>query len=420
MYRIASSDGSNIYYHKDKGIVQEVFSQESLDRLHGKCAIGQIRYSTVEDNIKSNNAQPILGIFNDKEVAIAHNGNLINCEDLKKRLEFPERLKTNIDTEIILRLFCESSATTTVGRVYSAVRHLRGSFSLLMMFNNTIIAVRDPWGNRPLVIGSAGQSLFFSSESVSFESLGVSTNRSIGAGEIFIANTDGSNSYYFDENGLYETYVDHPKAQCIFELIYYSHPASTVFGESVVDFHLRAGKKLCQKCPTQANCVIGVPDSAVYHAEGYAKEMGINPTRGIARHHYIGRTFILPFQYLRDLAVRKKFIVIRRLVEDKDVIVIDDSIVRLTTMSGLVGLLKFARAKSIHLRIICPPIISSCYYGIDTPSKSELIAANHSKDEIREICGADSLEFLSIKDLKSLVYNPEDYCFACMTGDYPI
>lgn len=417
---IVSSDGFNLFCYKDTGIVQDVFNQEILNRLHGKCAIGHIRYSTVEDEPGVDNAQPIIGIFNDKEIAISHNGNIINCDDLKRRLKYPERLKTKIDTEIILRLFCESTATTLAEKVHEAVRYLKGSYSLLILFDDTIIAVRDPWGNRPLSIGVDGESLFFASETISFESLGVKTQRTVLAGEIFIATKDDCKSYYFDENGLYDKPVKHQKAQCIFELIYYSHPGSTVFGESVVDFHFRAGQKLCQKFPAQANCVIGVPDSAVYHAEGFAKEMGISPTRGIARHHYIGRTFILPFQYLRDLAVRKKFIVIRKLVEDKDVVVVDDSIVRLTTMSGLVGLLRFAGAKTVHLRIISPKIISPCYYGIDTPSKSELIAANHSKEEIRQTCGADSLEFLSIEDLKSLVPNPDDYCFACMTGKYPI
>lgn len=417
---IASSDGSNIFCHKASGIVQEVFDQGILDRLHGKCAIGQIRYSTVEDDPKADNAQPILGFFNDREVAIAHNGNIVNCSELRKILQYPERLKTKIDTEIILRLFCESSAEKIIDRVYAAVKFLRGSYSLLILFGDTIIAISDPWGNRPLSIGETGSSLFFSSETVSFESLGVKTQRSILPGEIFIVDKSGSQSYYFDENGVYDSATEHKLAKCVFEKIYYSHPGSVVFGEAVVDFHLRAGKKLCQKCPTNANCVTGVPDSAVYHAEGYANEMGISPTRAIARHHYIGRTFIEPFQYLRDLAVRKKFIVIRQLVEGKDVVVVDDSIVRLTTMGGLVNLLKFAGAKSIHLRIISPMIISPCYYGIDTPTKSELIAASHSKEEIREACGADSLEFLSIDDLKSLVPNPEDYCFACMTGDYPI
>ncbi|NCN07439.1 amidophosphoribosyltransferase [Candidatus Falkowbacteria bacterium] len=417
---IASSDGSNIFCHKAKGIVQEVFDQDTLDKLHGKCAIGHIRYSTVEDNPKADNAQPILGVFNNREVAIAHNGNLVNYSELITKLKHPERLKTKIDTEIILRLFCESLAESLVDRIYDSVKFLRGSYSLLILFDDTVIAIRDPWGNRPLSIGEFGDSLYFSSETVSFESLGVNTKRSVQPGEILIVSKNESKSYFFDENSIYISPTNHKKAQCIFEKIYYSHPGSVVFDEAVVDFHLRAGKKLCQVCPTNTNCVVGVPDSAVYHAEGYANEMGISSVRAIARHHYIGRTFILPFQYLRDLAVRKKFIIIRRLVEGKDVVVVDDSIVRLTTMRGLVGLIRFAGAKSINLRIVSPMIISPCYYGIDTPNKSELIAANHSKEEIRQECGADSLEFLSVEDLKSLVDNPDDYCFACMTGDYPI
>ncbi|MDO8669320.1 MAG: amidophosphoribosyltransferase [Candidatus Buchananbacteria bacterium] len=417
---IVSSDGTNIFCYKNEGIIQDVFDQEILDELHGTCAVGHIRYATVEDDPSCDNAQPILGVFEGQEIAIAHNGNLTNCDDLRKLLKDPSDLKTKMDTEIILRLLCQSQAPTLVEKIYDSVRYLKGTYSLLIIFSDTIIAVRDPWGNRPLSVGVDGGSLFFASETIAFESLGVETEREIYPGEIFITSKGSCQSYYFDEFGLSHNPLKHPLAHCIFELIYYSHPGSVVFGEPVVDFHLRAGKKLCQKCPAAANCVVGVPDSAVYHAEGYADEKGISPTRGITRHHYIGRTFILPFQRLRDLAVRKKFIIIRQLVKGKDVVLVDDSIVRLTTMRGLVGLLRSAGAKSIHLRIVAPMIISPCYYGIDTPNKSELIAANHSKEEIRQICGADSLEFLSLDDLKSLVSNPQDYCFACMTGEYPI
>lgn len=417
---IVSSDGDNLFYHKDRGIIQDVFNQTILDRLHGKNAIGHIRYSTIDDDPQADNTQPILSVFCGQEIALSHNGNINNCADLKKRLKFPERLKTKIDTEIILRLFCEAKAKNLVEKIHQAVKYLQGSYSLLFIFDDIIIAVRDPWGNRPLALAQKGESLFFSSETVSFECLGLNVLRSIAPGEIFIASSSGCQSYFFDEHNIDTKPIAHKKAQCIFELIYYSHPASFVFGESVVDFHFRAGQKLCQKCPASANCVVGVPDSAVYHAEGFAKAMDLNSTRAIARHHYIGRTFILPVQHLRDLAVRKKFIVIRQLVSGQDVVVVDDSIVRLTTMSGLVRLLRQAGAKSIHLRIISPMIISPCYYGIDTPNKSELIAANHSPEEIRDICGADSLEFLSVADLKSLVVNPDDYCYGCMTGEYPI
>jgi len=421
---IVSSDGVNLYRHIGRGIVQDVFTQNDLDTLHGKMAIGHIRYPTIADKKEKNDdgkqkAQPLTGSFKDREVALVHNGNIFNCKELLKKIK-KRRLKSAIDSELILRLFCESKRTDDFKRVFEAVRYIKGTYSLIFLYDDDMIAVRDPYGNRPLALGKREKSWFLSSETVAFDGMGIKYVRDVAPGEILKITKKGLQSMYFNEKGLYPIPQDHAKAYCIFELIYYSHPASFVFGQYVDDFQTRAGNVLFAESKINADCVVGVPDSATFHAEGVSQASGIPLKKGLTRSHYIGRTFIEPFQQLRDIKVRKKFTALKRLVQGKKVILVDDSIFRLTTLNGVVKLLKEAGAVEIHGLIASPPIIRPCYYGIDVPTRKELIASHNSLEKIRKKSGLTSLKYLSIKGLKSLVPNPDDFCYACMTGDYPI
>ena len=423
---IVTSDGNNLYIQKGAGIVQDVFTQEDLDLLRGKAAVGHIRYPTVSDevendaeNSKKEKIQPLIGAFGNREVALVHNGNLINYDELLSRIK-RQRLKSAIDSELILRLFCESEATDDFERTFDAVRYARGTYSLIFLYDDVMIAVRDPYGNRPLSLGVREEGSFLSSETVAFDNLGIDFVRDIDTGEILIITKEGMRSMYFDENNLSDKPIPHRLAKCIFELIYYSHPDSRAFGESVVKFHIRSGELLAIEYPADAQMVVGVPDSAKYHAVGYSDASGLPRVDGITRSHYVRRTFIEASQWLRDIKVRRKFTVMRELVRGRKMVLIDDSVFRLTTMMAVVKLLWEAGPVEIHGRIIAPPIRHPCYYGIDVPSTAELVAANHSLDEVREMCGLTSIEFLSLEGLKSLIPDPENYCFACMDGNYPI
>ncbi len=414
---IVTSDGHNLFRHTGPGIVQDVFDERTLDRLHGRHAVGHIRYSTTHDNPKQDNTQPLMM----DEVAVAHNGNLINARALRRRLAKQGRLKTSIDTEVILRLFVRSKQPDVAKRVFEAVKDCRGSYSLIILYNDTLIAVRDPWGNRPLVLGKRNNSWFVSSETVAFDNLGIETVREVEPGEILIITKRGLTSYYHDEKSLSKKPIPHPSALCIFCLLYFAHPSSTVFGTSVAEFRIRAGQTLCRLCPSPGTKVAGVPDSASFHADGYA-EADPKAKRVVAllRSHYIGRTFIEGLQRLRVLKVTKKFSAVRQLIHGLILTLVDDSIVRLTTLPGVVKLLRRAGVAEIHGRISTPLIKYPCRYGIDTPTSGELIAARCSVQEICTRAGLDSLEFMPLEGLQSLVPNPEDYCLACMTGKYPI
>lgn len=420
---IVTSDGSNLFRKTGPGIVQDVFDQNSLNQLHGKCALGHIRYSTREDHPELDNTQPIIGIFQGREVAIAHNGNLFDLHDVQKIIETENGpFKTSMDTEVILRQFCSYKGRSLAKRVFASVRNLRGTYSLLFLFADVMIAVRDPWGNRPLTLGRKNHSWFVSSETVAFDNLDIETVREIEPGEILIITKDGLKSWYFDENKLSQKPVAHQRAQCIFELLYFSHPASEMFNsESVALFRARGGCQLCKSCPSPGKTIVAVPDSAIFHGEGYANADPESVlVRGLLRSHYIGRTFIEGFQELRISKVAKKFTAVRRLISGKKVTLVDDSIVRMNTLTGVIKLLRQSGATEVHVRITTPPIVYPCRYGIDTPTREELIAANYSLEQIREKSGADSLEYMSIEDLRHLVPDPQNYCFACMTGNYPI
>lgn len=419
---IVTSDGTNLFRQVGKGIVQDVFpNQNSLDMLHGWTGIGHIRYSTVTDDPKLDNTQPVVGVFGNREVALAHNGNLLNHQKLRDELAVHGPFKTSMDTEVILRLFCTASEPDIAKRVWAALRSVRGTYSLLFLFDDVLVAVRDPWGNRPLMLGRRGDSHFVASETVAFDNLDIAFEREIAPGEILVISKGGLQSWYFNEHEFGREPLPHPRAQCIFELLYYGHPAGTMFGQSVVDFQIRAGETLCRLCPSQSPTVVPIPDSGLFHAEGYARILpGGKLVRAILRHHYIGRTFIEPLQNLRLLKVVKKFTAVAKLLFNELVTLIDDSIVRLTTLPDIVRIVRRAGARKVEARISTPPIRFPCFYGIDTPDQKELKAAQATVEEIRVEAGLDSLAFMPMEGLRSLVPNPNDFCYACMTGEYPI
>src|SRR3989344_2997168 len=415
---IVTSDGVNLFRHTGEGIIQDVFNQEILDILHGRNGIGQIRYSTVEDDPKTDRTQPLVAM----DVAVAHNGNLINYQPLRRELEAKgEKFKTAIDTEVILKQICRSTAPTIEQRVHDAIKNVRGSYSLLILIGQTMIAIRDPYGNRPLWFGKRENSWFFCSEDVPFDNLDIERIREVKPGQMIIIDPSEYRQVYFDEQHLSDQPIPHRKAHCIFELIYFAHPGSVVDDEPVDDFRERCGRTLCQHCPTPGKNIIGVPDSSLCHAKGYADaDPEAKIVEAIRRSHYIGRTFLEGLQVLRLDKIVKKFFVVARKLAGEAVTLVDDSIVRGNTMRGLIRRIRRCGTTEIHVRIAIPPIKYPCLYGIDTPTSDELLAANLSAEEIRQEIEVDSLEFMPLEGLRSLVKNPDDYCYACMTGEYPI
>ena len=408
---MVTSDGDKFYRHARPGLALQVFGQEEISGLRGRIALGHIRYSTVEDDPFLDNTQPIMeeGI-----VAIAHNGNLTNTQALRFGLPLDVRLETSMDTELILRRFCLAQGST-VERIGEALKDVRGTATLVFLFLDRLIAVRDPSDNRPLSLGVRGESYFIASETCAFDAVGARTIRDVEPGEIVVVSDAGLASYSLPNS------IGIPKARCRFEAIYYAFPASTMFGEEVSDFRFRLGQKLEEVCPAPAEVVVGVPDSATLIAHGYgASERSGKFAFGILRSHYGGRSFVQKGQASRSEVIETKFQVVRRVVAGRDISLVDDSIVRLNTMPRVVSLLRRADVRSIHVRIGCPRITDPCRYGIDTPTKQELAASSLTDEQMCERIGADSLEFLPLEALRELAEHPDDFCYACMTGTYPI
>lgn len=419
---IVTFDGKNFYREAGAGIVQNVFAEADngdlprLGKLHGRNAIGHIRYSTREDDPKKDNTQPVLR----DDVAISHNGNITNDKFLRAQVS-PRRLKTSLDTEVLIELFLKSKAKDPFGRVYEMVRQATGSYSLAMLYQDMMIAVRDPWSNRPLHLGQRGSSWYIASETVAFSKLDITPVREVLPGEILLFTKDGQKSMFIGKDGPEAAPVIGKRAKCIFEPLYYAHPESTVYGQYVVDFRIRAGQLLSQNHPADGDVVLEVPDSAKFFAFGWGeKSSKAKYVPGILRSHYVGRTFIEGLQAIRVSKAALKFVGVSYFVKDKVIILIDDSIVRLTTMPVITKLLRRLGAKEIHCRIPTPKIKFPCHYGIDTPTRKELTATDRTTEEIRRDAGLDTLEFSTIDELKTLVPDPENYCFACMTGVYPI
>jgi amidophosphoribosyltransferase len=417
---IVTSDGLTSRVHKSMGLVADIFTEEVLSKIRGTLAIGHTRYSTAGDSALLN-AQPILVQSNKGSIAVAHNGNLINAQEVRGRLERQGSIfQTNSDTEVIVHLIALSREHTLPEAIADALRRVEGAFSLVVMSPDRVIAARDPRGFRPLAMGRIpaleGQkrdTIVFASETCAFDLIGATYERDVKPGELIVVGPEGISSRFYSTAA--------PQSSCIFEHVYFSRPDSVVFGRAVQASREELGRQLAREAPVEADLVVPVPDSGVTAAVGFAAESGIPFRFGLIRNHYVGRTFIEPSQSVRDFGVKLKLNPVRSLLEGKRVVLIDDSIVRGTTSRKIVRMIRSAGAKEVHMRISCPPTISPCYYGVDTPSKNQLIAANKSVDEIREYIRADSLAYLSLEGLKRACGEGEktSYCSACYTGKYP-
>src|SRR3954451_11050343 len=417
---IVSSDGLTSRVHKAMGSVAEIFTEDVLSKLRGTLAIGHTRYSTAGDSALLN-AQPILVQSNKGAIAVAHNGNLVNATPIRAKLESQGSIfQTNSDTEVIVHLIALSKEQTLPDAMADALRRVEGAFSLVMLSSDRVFAARDPLGFRPLNMGRIprleGQrqdTIVFASETCAFDLIGATYEREVKPGELVIVGPEGITSRFYSPAA--------PQSSCIFEHVYFSRPDSMVFGRAVQVSREGLGRQLAREAPADADLVVPVPDSGVTAAVGYAAESGIPFRFGLIRNHYVGRTFIEPEQRVRDFGVKLKLNPVRSLLEGKRVILIDDSIVRGTTSRKIVRMVRGAGAKEVHMRISCPPTISPCFYGVDTPRKKELIAANKSVEEIRKYIGADSLSYLSLEGLKKACGESEEltFCSACYTGKYP-
>jgi amidophosphoribosyltransferase len=417
---IASSDFARLHNIKAMGLVADIFTEDVLARLPGSLAIGHTRYSTTGDSALLN-AQPIRVECNKGAIALAHNGNLVNAHLLRRQLEQNGSIfQTTSDTEVVVHLIAQSKEQTLPDAIADALRRIEGAFSLVLMTRDRIFAARDPHGFRPLSMGTlpntsgAGEKpVVFASESCAFDLIGAHYARDVQPGELVIVGSEG----------VYSRVYAAPKQQssCIFEHVYFSRPDSVIFGRPVQESREALGRELAREAPVDADLVVPVPDSGVTAGVGFANESGIPFSFGLIRNHYVGRTFIEPEQRVRDFGVRLKLNPVQHLLKGKRVVLIDDSIVRGTTSRKIVRMVRDAGATQVHMRISCPPTISPCFYGVDTPSKKHLIAANKSIEEIREYIGADSLAYLSLEGLKHACAEGTNttYCTACYTGKYP-
>ena len=413
---IVSSDGERLFAHRSLGLVQDAFAQDVLERLPGSHAIGHVRYSTAGGaGIK--NAQPIAVDYAHGSLAVAHNGNLTNFDELRSRLEAEGSIfQTTSDTELLVHLIARSRQTSTVDRVVDALGHVAGAYSMVFLTPGELIAVRDPYGFRPLCLGilKDGQ-VAVASEPVAFHLIGAEYLRDVKPGEMLVIDGGGMRSLM--------PFEAKPTKMCIFEYVYFARPDSELGGTSVYEARKLMGRRLAHEQPADVDVVIPVPDSGVAAAMGFASEIGCNFELGLIRSHYVGRTFIEPAQSIRHFGVRLKLSPVRPVLEGKRVAVVDDSIVRGTTSRKIVKMLRDAGAREVHLRIASPPTRWPCFYGIDTPSRGELIASSHSVEEIGRYITADSLGYLSIGGLHEAVAGAVDgkgFCDACFSGDYPV
>ncbi|HVP42961.1 MAG TPA: amidophosphoribosyltransferase [Terriglobales bacterium] len=417
---IVSSDGVTMYQHKAMGLVADIFIEPVLEKLKGSSAIGHTRYSTTGDSALQN-AQPIMVDCNKGLIALAHNGNLVNAHEIRSKLEKAGSIfQTTSDTEVIVHLIAQSKEETLPEAIADSLRRIEGAFSLVIMTRDRVFAVRDPRGFRPLSMGRirnpGGQrddTIVFASETNAFDLIGASFERDVKPGEMLVVGPEGMYSRFYSPQM--------PQSSCIFEHVYFSRPDSVIFERPVQESREALGRELAREAPADADIVVPVPDSGVTAAMGYSAESGIPFRFGLIRNHYVGRTFIEPEQRVRDFGVRLKLNPVRAILNGKRVVLIDDSIVRGTTSRKLVRMLRNAGASEVHMRISCPPTISPCFYGVDTPNKKQLIAANKSIEEIRDYIGADSLAYLSLDGLKKACGDGEKttYCTACYTGKYP-
>jgi amidophosphoribosyltransferase len=398
---------------KTMGLVSEGFDAMDVARLRGDIAIGHTRYSTAGSSTIEN-AQPVLARVRDGDVALAHNGNLTNATELKRDLVDSGAIFTStMDSEVLVHRIARSPAKNPEDRLADALRDVEGAYSLVVILGETLLATRDPRGWRPLVIGRLGDSWIFASETCALDIIGATVVREVERGEIVAVDRDGMRSSF--------PLPKRESRQCVFEYVYFARPDSRVFGGSVDRARRELGRRLARECPAPgADLVFSVPDSSNSAALGFAEESKLPFELALIRNHYVGRTFIQPTQAGRDAKVKVKYNAVREVLDGKSVVMVDDSIVRGTTTLGLVAMVRSAGAREVHMRVSSPPITGPCYYGIDTPNREELIAANLEVDEIAVALGVDSLGYLSLDGmLASVPGGPEGFCHACFSGDYP-
>jgi amidophosphoribosyltransferase len=409
---IASLHEGKIHVEREMGYVADVFDESRLSRLPGKTAIGHVRYSTAGDSLLIN-AQPIVFATGRGPLALGHNGNLVNAREIRKSLEQSGALfTTTSDSEVILHLIARSKAPTLAGAIAEALLEVRGAYSIVILSQDGIFAARDPNGVRPLSLGVREGSPVVASETCAFDLIGARYERDVEPGEIVRLSRDGVTSHRF---------AFPISTPCVFEHVYFARPDSKVFGRSVAASRQGFGRRLAREHPAKADLVVPVPDSGMYAALGYAEESGIPFALGLVRNHYVGRTFIEPKQAIRHFGVKVKLNPVREIVEGKRVVLVDDSIVRGTTSRKIVRMLREAGAREVHVRVSSPPTMNTCHYGIDTPTRGELIAANQSVEEIQRFIEADSLGYLSVEGMLAAFGRPQQAtCTACFTGIYPV
>jgi amidophosphoribosyltransferase len=410
---IATANDGKLTLRRAMGYVGDAFNDRMLSELPGRSAIGHVRYSTFGDS-RIVNAQPILIDCSHGQIALCHNGNLVNAGDLREQLVRAGSIfQTNSDTEVILHLYAKSVAEKAEDAIVESVSQVSGAFSLVMLTPESLIAVRDPHGFRPLALGRIGDTYVVCSETCAMDLIGAEYVREVEPGEVLVIGPSGLRSYM--------PFAPTPSAHCIFEHVYFARPDSYVFGKSVNEVRTNLGRLLADESGVEADAVVPIPDSGLCAALGYAESSGVPLKMGLIRNHYVGRTFIQPHQSVRGLKVKVKLNTVRSILEGKRIVLVDDSIVRGTTSKKIVSMIKAAGAREVHMRISCPPTVSPCYYGIDTPHRDELIAAKHSVDEIRDYMGADTLAYLSMDGLQQAVGDSHpDYCTACYTKNYPV
>jgi amidophosphoribosyltransferase len=410
---IAVGDGTRMRVVRGMGQVADAFKEETLAGLGGHLAIGHTRYSTAGDS-SIENAQPFLIDCAHGQIAVGHNGNLVNARELRDDLVRAGSIfQTTSDTEVVLHLYARSKAPTVEEALVESISQVSGAFSMVLLTKNRLIAARDPHGFRPLSLGRFGDAWIVCSETCALDLIGATYEREVEPGELLIISDGGLRSI--------KPYPPSQLAHCVFEHVYFARPDSYVFGRSVNEVRTSFGRILAAESPVPADVVVPIPDSGVCAAIGYGEASGIPLRFGLIRNHYVGRTFIQPQQSIRDFGVKVKLNPVRSILEGRRVVLVDDSIVRGTTSRKIVRLVKAAGAKEVHVRISCPPTISPCFYGVDTPSRKELIGATHSIPEICDFLEADSLAYLSLQGLREAVGDSRNaYCTSCYTGVYPV
>jgi len=412
---IAVNDGGTILYHKDMGLVPEIFDDVVLNHLKGKIAIGHVRYSTTGASLREN-AQPMVVKYRDGQLALAHNGNLVNAAEIRNKLEESGAIfQSTNDTEVIANLISRYRLTSVSieENLINTVKEIKGSYALVILTPESLVGIRDPFGIRPLCIGKLNNSYVLASESCALDAIGADFIRDVNPGEIVIIDKDGLRSV--SSGSCRESKL------CIFEFVYFARPDSVIDGACVHHARVEAGRQLAKEHPVDADIVIGAPDGGLNAALGFSRESGIPYGQGLLKNKYIGRTFIQPTQDKREFGVRIKFNAMRSEIEGKRVVMVDDSIVRGTTTRRIVQILKNAGAKEVHMRVSSPPYKYPCYFGIDTATRKQLVAYNNSIEEIREMIGADSLGYLSLEGLlKTPIGAKCGFCTACFDGGYPV